>query len=68
MSHDCVKRVNEQLAQYNTRLASAICLSNQEREMIPLLTVKADDKVRKKPANMYASYCPFCGLKLEGST
>lgn len=66
--HDCVEKVNEQLAAYNTRLASAFSLSDQSRELIPLLTVKADDKVRRKPVNLYASYCPFCGLKLEKDT
>lgn len=64
MSHDCVKHVNEQLAAYNTRLGMAISFSNPERELIPLLTVKKDDKVRRKPMLMYASYCPFCGVKL----
>lgn len=67
MSHDCAKQVNEQLAAYNTRLGMAISLNNPSRELIPLLTVKADDKVRRKPVSMYATYCPFCGVKLEDS-
>jgi hypothetical protein len=67
MSHDCVKRVNEGLAAYNTALGYGISLSQPERELIPLLTVKADDKVRGKPATMYAAYCPFCGEKLAGA-
>lgn len=64
MSHDCVKRINEQLAAYNTRLPIALNIENPKREMIALATVKADDKVRLKPVTMYASYCPFCGVKL----
>jgi hypothetical protein len=65
MSHDCVKEVNEKLAEYNTRIAEAFSLTGSQRELIPLLTVKADDKVRRKPVQMYASYCPFCGVSLE---
>jgi hypothetical protein len=67
MSHDCVKEVNEKLTEYNTRIAEAFSLHGQQRELIPLLTVKADDKVRRKPVQMYASYCPFCGVKLESA-
>jgi hypothetical protein len=65
MSHDCIKQVNEQLAQHNTRIAEAFSLTGSQCELIPIQTVKADDKVRRKPVNMYASYCPFCGVKLE---
>jgi hypothetical protein len=65
-THDCVKRVNDQLREYNTRLASAISFSQPERELIALETVKADPFVKKKPVVMYASHCPFCGVKLKG--
>lgn len=65
--HDCVQRINEQLSSYNTRLGSAISFGDQTRELIPILTVKADEKVRRKPASMFATYCPFCGVKLGGA-
>ena len=68
-SHACVENVNKMLAESgsNTRLASAICFSNAERELIMLATVKADDAVRKKPSLFFASYCPMCGVKLRGA-
>lgn len=64
MSHDCVKQINELLAPSNTRLAEAISFSSNTRELIILATVKADDKVRRKPALFFASFCPMCGVKL----
>ena len=63
-SHDCVKRVNEQLADHNTRLSWAIGVIGSEGELIQLATCKADEKKRGRPALMFASHCPFCGVKL----
>ena len=64
--HDCFERINEKLKPYNTRLAMSIDLSGKNRELIQVATVKADIDVRKKPTSMFASYCPFCGVKLIG--
>lgn len=65
-THDCVKRVNDQLREYNTQILTAVSLGDPERELIAIGTIKADHQVRKKPVAMYASYCPFCGVKLKG--
>jgi hypothetical protein len=64
--HDCVARLNKQLAEHNTCLAFALSFSAPSRELIQVTTVKARDEVRKKPMALYASFCPFCGVKLEG--
>ena len=64
--HKCVEEMNDRLREHNTRLAEAIDFSGKERELIQLATVKADAKVRKKPAAVFASYCPFCGVELKG--
>jgi hypothetical protein len=64
--HDCIERINEQLKPFNTALAMAIDLSGKNRELIQVATVKADTADRKKPSAMFASHCPFCGVKLEG--
>lgn len=64
--HNCFERINEQLKPHNTQLAMAIDFSGKNRELIQVTTVKADSAVRKKPSALFASFCPFCGVKLEG--
>lgn len=66
MSHDCVKRINEHLKPLNSELAWSMSWSNPSRELIEITTVKLDPAVRGKPMHLYATYCPFCGIKLEG--
>ena len=63
--HGCVANTDALLAEHNTRLAVAIDFSGKGRELIQIATAKADDKVRRKPIAMFASYCPFCGVKLN---
>jgi len=62
-THDCVARVNELLKPHNTALTGVINFG-EGPERIALATTKADDKVRKKPAMFFATYCPMCGVKL----
>lgn len=64
MSHNCVEKINALLAEHNTRLMGIISFGPGP-ERIALATVKADDKVRKKPALFFATYCPMCGVKLD---
>lgn len=64
--HDCIGNINQQLKDHNTRIAEAISLSAEPRELIQIATVKLDSSNRKKPANLFATYCPFCGVKLKG--
>lgn len=66
-SHDCVMRLNEQLAaKHNTRIASGFSFSQPEKEVIFVQTEKADAAKRGKPVTLQASYCPFCGINLRG--
>lgn len=65
MTHDCVQRINALLADKNTAIATAISFSDQGRELIQITTCKKDSKVRGKPVLFFASYCPFCGVKLD---
>jgi hypothetical protein len=67
-AHTCVADLNEKLAEHNTRLADTISFSSEPRELIQLTTVKADEKKRGRPVLMYASYCPFCGVKLNNGS
>jgi len=65
VSHDCIKRINEQLAEYNTAISVALSIESPSRELIVVGTHKINDSVRKKPMSMFASFCPFCGIKLN---
>lgn len=64
--HDCVKRLNEKLEVHNSRIAQAISFGEKPRELIQVTTVKVNSTKRGKPPVLFASYCPFCGVKLEG--
>ena len=64
-SHDCVKRINALLVAQNTVILEPISFGNQGREMIQIVTVKADNQKRGRPSTFFASFCPFCGIKLS---
>ena len=68
MSHDCIKLIDEQLADKNTRIATAFSFADPERELIYIQTQKADSSIRGKPVSLFATFCPFCGVKLKGGT
>lgn len=55
----CGQRVDDHLKAYNTQLLSD--LFGPYRAFIE--TIKADSKKRGKPMKMFATYCPFCGVK-----
>lgn len=68
MSHECFKKFNEALIQQNGRLAMALQVTETMglRERLLVATEKID-KTKRKPVPMVtASFCPFCGAKLEG--
>ena len=65
MTHDCVKRINALLADRNTVIATAISMTDFDRELIRIATTKADPSKRGSPASFFASYCPFCGVELN---
>ena len=56
---ECIKRVNEKLAEHNTRI-EVPWIGPQ----LPFVTtIKLDEKKRGKPVRMFATHCPFCGEK-----
>ena len=64
---DCIAKVNEALKPHNTAidLATSINLNTgQIREFITVATRKTS-KDRKKALIVRASFCPFCGVKIE---
>ena len=63
---DCIKMVNDALADKNTILSQAITFGKSKN---PGLMIETDriEKGRGKPSKcvMFASYCPFCGEKYD---
>lgn len=59
VSCDCIARVNEKLAEHNSKIE----LPWFGPQMPRVITRKKDDKKRGKPIHMFATFCPFCGTK-----
>lgn len=67
-NHDCVARVNEQLREHHTMIIAPLSLGTPSRELIGVATVKRFDAPRgKKAMSLFATFCPFCGKKLDGA-
>ena len=68
MACGCVKKVNEQLAAQNGRLAVGFSVTRDNRMITRLIigTEKVSSGVRKKPPIVSATFCPFCGTKFDG--
>ena len=64
---DCMKLINDELAQYNTRIIPVMALRDGTFHMagVRIETEKIDSKKRGRPKRLVASYCPFCGKKYE---
>jgi hypothetical protein len=69
MNCDCVKRINDQLAEQNFALDTSFLLSEKLSSMTMTLSVgthwkDSTKKVRgKKPPTIVVTFCPFCGKK-----
>ena len=63
---NCINDLNEKLKEKNTRIYTPISFRPSLNTLGPLVvTEKVDKKKRSKPLNLFASYCPFCGEKIE---
>ena len=69
---DCVAKVNEQLAQFNTTLDSAIVVSMSQpgsRSSLLIQTSRLSTRTpaekRSKVKKVMPSFCPFCGTKIS---
>jgi hypothetical protein len=63
---DCITRINKKLkdAGHNTRLAMSINFSTGTA-VTAIQTVKEDSSNRKKPVNIFPTFCPFCAERYE---
>jgi hypothetical protein len=55
----CIAAVNKLLALRDTKLMVPI----YGPQLCMVQTMKLDDKKRGKPVSVFASFCPFCGIK-----
>lgn len=66
---DCIERVNEKLkeANMNTVIDLPLIISGNRFGVgrCCVETRKLDEKNRKKPVSLFATFCPFCGVKYE---
>lgn len=68
---NCYEQANEALKLYNTRLTPMVSWNQQTGAMrvdVKIATEKIDSRNRRGPAELSASYCPFCGGKIEQET
>ena len=63
---DCLKRVNEQLAPYNGKVATGFIITDELGvEMRVLIATEKVDKAKRKPLPpLTAAFCPFCGAEV----
>lgn len=58
---DCISRVDQKLAEFNTRIELPWWTSSGKTNTPFIQTIKIDSKKRGKPQAVFASHCPFCG-------
>lgn len=68
MSHECFKKFDDHLAAHNGRLAMGLQVTEKMGLNARLLiaTEKIDKAKRKPVPSVMATFCPFCGVNLEG--
>lgn len=61
---DCITKVDQQLAEHNTRLSVGFAIVNNTMTARVLLkTTKVNPGSRKPLMTVSAMFCPFCGKK-----
>lgn len=67
-SHPCFGEFNKELAKHNLKLSMGIQITQGLglKSRLLVATEKIDKSKRKPGPSVMASFCPFCGIKLEG--
>ena len=70
MTHECFEKFDEALVAHNGRLAFGLQVTETMglRARLLIATEKIDKVKRKSVPHVSASFCPFCGVSLEGET
>jgi hypothetical protein len=64
MTHRCITQMNAHLAAKNTRLTFAMELPSGV-ELLVVATEKVDAGIRGRPVRAMATFCPWCGEKVD---
>lgn len=63
---DCISTVDAMLAERNTRIMLPIMMGADQTARPMIVTDQIETgRGKKKACGMFATFCPFCGLKYE---
>lgn len=66
MACDCINTVDGMLAERNTRIMLPIILRGDQTPRPMIVTEQIETgRGKKKAAGMFATFCPFCGVRYE---
>jgi hypothetical protein len=63
MGCDCAEAINDAIASFGARLAIEPTATASERDLPVVATVAIG--AGEQPANIIATFCPFCGVRLR---
>ena len=62
---ECKEKVDVKLVQFNTRLVSPyVLVDGASSKPVVIATEKINTRQRGKVRTLFATFCPFCGVKL----
>ena len=69
MACDCIETMNAKLAEHNTRIMIPITFGADQtvRPMIETVQIESG-RGKQKAVGLFATFCPFCGVKYSETT
>jgi hypothetical protein len=61
---ECIRLVNESIAEHNSKLCLALYLSSKPPRVL-ISTERLDTSKRGKSISLTSSFCPFCGKNYD---
>ena len=62
---DCVDKINDKMTGTNQRIKRYWTLGDEVGEAIGIEVEKVNKSLRTKVSALFATYCPFCGEKIN---